>query len=45
VVAASYPFLDGLWSMVILVAFIIWIWILITVFADVFRRRDIGGGM
>jgi hypothetical protein len=24
--------------------FIIWIWILITVFADIFRRRDIGGG-
>jgi len=26
-------------------AFIIWIWLLITVFADIFRRRDIGGGM
>src|SRR4029077_11853802 len=45
VVAASYPFLDVLWSMVIFFAFIIWIWLLITVFADVFRRRDIGGGM
>ena len=44
-VAASYPFLDVLWSMVIFFAFIIWIWLLITVFADVFRRRDIGGGM
>ena len=43
--AASYPFLDVLWSMVIFFAFIIWIWLLITVFADVFRRRDIGGGM
>src|SRR6476646_6468340 len=31
--------------MVIFFAFIIWIWLLITVFADVFRRRDIGGGM
>jgi hypothetical protein len=45
VVAASYPFLDVLWSMVIFFAFIIWIWLLITVFADIFRRRDIGGGM
>ena len=44
-VAASYPFLDVLWSMVIFFAFVIWIWLLITVFADIFRRRDIGGGM
>ena len=43
--AADYPFLDVLWSMVIFFAFIIWIWLLITVFADVFRRHDIGGGM
>ena len=44
-VAASYPFLDVLWSMVIFFMFVIWIWLLITVFADVFRRHDIGGGM
>ena len=44
-VAASYPFMDVLWSMVIFFLFVIWIWILITVFADIFRRRDIGGGM
>ena len=44
-VSASYPFLDVLWSMVIFFAFIIWIWLLITVFADILRRRDIGGGM
>jgi hypothetical protein len=43
--AADYPFLDVLWSMIIFFAFIIWIWLLITVFADVFRRHDIGGGM
>jgi hypothetical protein len=43
--AASYPFLDVLWSMVIFFAFVIWIWLLITVFADIFRRHDIGGGM
>jgi len=45
VLAASYPFLDVLWTMVIFFAFIIWIWLLITVFADVFRRHDIGGGV
>ncbi len=43
--ASDYPFLDVLWSMIIFFAFVIWIWLLITVFADVFRRRDIGGGM
>ena len=43
--AADYPFLDILWTMFIFFLFIIWIWILITVFADIFRRKDIGGGM
>ena len=42
--AASYPFLDVLWTMLIFFAWVIWFWILITVFADLFRRRDIGGG-
>jgi hypothetical protein len=45
VLASDYPFLDILWTMFIFFLFIIWIWILITVFADVFRRKDIGGGM
>jgi ABC-type multidrug transport system fused ATPase/permease subunit len=45
VLASDYPFLDVLWTMFIFFLFIIWIWILITVFADVFRRKDIGGGM
>ncbi len=43
--AASYPFLDVMWSMCIFFLFVIWIWLLFRVFADVFRRRDIGGGM
>lgn len=42
--AADYPFLEVLWTMFVFFAFIIWFWILITVFADIFRRRDIGGG-
>jgi hypothetical protein len=44
VLAADYPFLDILWTMFIFFLFVIWIWILITVFADIFRRKDIGGG-
>jgi Short C-terminal domain/Phospholipase_D-nuclease N-terminal len=43
VLAADYPFLDVLWTMFIFFMFIIWIWILITVFGDIFRRRDLSG--
>lgn len=44
VLAADYPFLEVLWTMLIFFAWVIWFWILITVFADLFRRHDIGGG-
>jgi Short C-terminal domain/Phospholipase_D-nuclease N-terminal len=42
--AASYPFLDVLWTMFIFFLWIIWFWLLFTVFVDVFRRHDISGG-
>jgi hypothetical protein len=42
-IAADYPFLDVFWTMIIFFSWVIWIWIVITVFADVFRRHDIGG--
>jgi len=42
-VAADYPFLDVLWTMVVFFAWVAWIWIAITIFADIFRRHDIGG--
>ncbi len=43
--ADTYPsFLSVLWTMTVFFAWIIWFWLLITVFADVFRRKDIGGG-
>jgi hypothetical protein len=41
--AADYPFLDVFWSMIIFFLWLIWIWIVITVLVDVFRRDDIGG--
>ncbi len=41
--AADYPFLDILWTMLIFFLWIAWFWLLITVFADVFRRDDISG--
>jgi hypothetical protein len=41
----SYPpFLDVLWTMAVFFAWVVWFWLLITVFADVFRRHDVGGG-
>ena len=43
IIAADYPFLDILWSMLIFMAFILWIWLAITCFMDIFRRRDMGG--
>ena len=43
-IAADYPFLDVLWTLFIFFAWVIWFWLLITIFADLFRRRDIGGG-
>jgi Short C-terminal domain/Phospholipase_D-nuclease N-terminal len=42
-IAADYPFLDVLWTIVIFFAWVIFIWVAITVLIDVFRRRDIGG--
>jgi hypothetical protein len=42
--AADYPFLDILWTMIIFFAWVIWFWLLITVFGDLFRRQDASGG-
>ncbi|MGH3037048.1 MAG: SHOCT domain-containing protein [Gaiellaceae bacterium] len=42
--AADYPFLEVMWTLIVFFAWVIWFWILITILADLFRRRDIGGG-
>ena len=41
--AADYPFLDIFWTMLIFFFWVIWIWILVTVLMDLFRRHDISG--
>ena len=41
--AANYPFLDVMWTMLVFFAWVIWFWLLITVFGDIFRRHDISG--
>jgi hypothetical protein len=43
-IAADYPFLEVLWTMFVFFAFVVWIWLLITIFADIFRRKDASGG-
>jgi hypothetical protein len=43
-IAADYPFLEVLGTLLIFFAWVIWFWLLITILADVFRRHDIGGG-
>ena len=43
-VASDYPFLDVFWTMIIFFLWVIWIWFLIAILSDVFRRHDIGGG-
>ena len=40
---ADYPLLEVTWSMFIFFAWVIWIWLLIMVLADVFGRRDLSG--
>jgi hypothetical protein len=41
--AADYPFMGVFWSMIIFFFWVIWIWVVITVLIDIFRRDDIGG--
>jgi hypothetical protein len=43
VFAADYPFLNILGTMIIFFAWVIWIWMMIVILTDVFRRRDMSG--
>jgi len=40
---SSYPMLNLFWTMLIFFMWVIWIWILIAVFIDIFRSHDLGG--
>src|SRR4051794_1880750 len=42
--AESWGVGEVLWSMIWFTLFFIWIWLLITVFVDIFRSHDMGGG-
>jgi hypothetical protein len=41
--AHSYPFLSIFWSMLVFFVLLIWLWLVFSVFADVFRRHDASG--
>src|SRR3954452_10526514 len=43
IIAADYPFLDILWTMIIFFAWVAWIWIAVSVLTDVYRRHDLSG--
>lgn len=42
--ATDYPLLNLFLTMLIFFGFLVWIYLLIIVFADIFRSLDIGGG-
>jgi ABC-type multidrug transport system fused ATPase/permease subunit len=39
----SYPILGAFWTIFIIFLWVIWFWILITVFIDIFRSKDLSG--
>ena len=40
---ADWTFLDAFWSLIMFFLWILWFWLLFTVFADIFRRHDLSG--
>ncbi len=40
---ADYTFLDSFWTLIMFFLWILWFWLLFTVFADIFRRHDLSG--
>ena len=45
VLAADFGLGEVLWTMFVLFMWIIWFWLLISVFSDLFRDRETSGGM
>jgi hypothetical protein len=41
--AYNYPLLSIFWTMLEFFLFFLWIWLLIVIFADIFRSHDLGG--
>ena len=43
VIAADYPFLDVFFTMILFFFWVAWIWVLVSILGDLFRRHDISG--
>ena len=41
--SSSYPLLNIFWTILVVFLWVIWFWILITVFIDIFRSADLSG--
>jgi hypothetical protein len=41
--ADDYPLLDLMWTFVVFFGFLVYFWLLISVFGDLFRRHDVSG--
>jgi len=41
--ASSYPLLNIFWTIVLFFLWVMWFWILISVFIDIFRSHDLSG--
>jgi type VI protein secretion system component VasK len=41
--AADYPFLNVFWTMILFFFWVAWIWVLVTIIGDLFRRHDTSG--
>ena len=41
--SANYPVLDIFWSMLEFFLWVIWIWLMIWIFIDIFRSHDLSG--
>ncbi len=43
VIAADYPFLEIMGTIIVFFAWVAWFWVLVSILSDVFRRHDISG--
>lgn len=41
--ASDYPLMNAFWTMLVFFAWVIWFWMLIVIFSDLFRRHDVSG--
>jgi hypothetical protein len=41
--ASSYPLLDAFWTILWIFCFMLWIWLVIFIFMDIFRSPDLSG--